>query len=63
MVQNILESWDFTIVTTYAGHVVDMVENAFNVIVSNPILMFGACAGMVGIGFRLFRKARRTAGA
>ncbi|WP_159450367.1 hypothetical protein [Clostridium merdae] len=41
-------------VTTVVGAV-------FTMILGNPVLLFSVCASVAGVGFTIFRKAKKTA--
>lgn len=43
------------------GDVTDLVGEVFTVITGNPLLTFFLAVSVLGVGFRVFRQARRTA--
>lgn len=45
------------------GNIWDVVDNCIEKVAANPLLLTLLCAGLVPVGFRIFRKARRSVGA
>lgn len=41
--------------------VTTVVGSVFTLIIGNPVLLFSVCASIAGVGFTIFRKARKTA--
>jgi hypothetical protein len=51
---------DWSAITTAIGHVWDLVEGAITFITTNPALMVLFSASLVPIGFKIFRKAKKS---
>lgn len=52
---------DGTSITTALSSVQEIVTSALGIITGNPILMVMFCGGLLGVGFRAIKQAKRTA--
>lgn len=53
-----------TTVATILGNtstLADLVKDVWDIMTANPIIMVFLCAGLITLGFSLFRKAKRAA--
>lgn len=50
-------------ITGALSNIWDVVDSCIENVAQNPLLLTMLCAGLIPVGFRIFRKARRSVGA